>query len=48
MLVDHVCKFSVHWKKLSQKALVVYSVLLLCISKREMSQLAIVQGEIFG
>ena len=36
------------WKKLSQKALDMYSVLLLRISKREMSKLAIVQGEIFG
>ena len=36
------------WKKLSQKALVLYSILLPYISKREMSQLAIVQGNIFG
>ena len=33
------------WKKLSQKALVMYSVLLLRISKREMSKLTIVQGD---
>ena len=35
-------------EKLSQKALDMYSVLLLRISKREMSKLAIVQEEIFG
>ena len=35
-------------QKLSQKALDMYSVLLLRISKREMNKLAIVQGEIFG
>ena len=41
-------KVFLFWKKLSQKAFVVYSLLLLRISKHEMSQLTIIQGEIFG
>ena len=43
-MVDPPC-FSL-LEKVSQKALVMYFVLLQCISKREMSQLTIVQGEI--
>ena len=35
------------WKKLSRKALIILSKLLLSISKHEISQLAIVQGNIF-